>query len=256
MNEGKPLSRAELQKLDDGVYISEVRKLQAGAVSRKRETADKSWKIAATVAAVVLVAGFTETINQAPSWIRVLGAIAIVLWAIATALFLWVNQEPSPDSSAWQRAIDGAESSMKDEITRAQDDAVKERETYVRKIVRASLSVISKRVKFATWAAIIALTVTAFVLVALAFVDDRDLQQGTMLLSSEAVPLIAASCPRLDEAAIRETVVTIDVRSIGTDGLSKIDFEPGICDDEQAVLHLEASLLRGLLVRQNPLVAR
>ncbi len=40
-----PLSYAELQKLDDGTYISEVRKNQANAVLHVRETADKSWKI-------------------------------------------------------------------------------------------------------------------------------------------------------------------------------------------------------------------
>jgi hypothetical protein len=59
-----PLSYAELQKLDDGIYISEVRRIQAGAVNRTKETADKSWKIAAAVAALVLGAGFTDRLRE------------------------------------------------------------------------------------------------------------------------------------------------------------------------------------------------
>ena len=102
-----PLSRSELQKLDDGVFISEIRKAQAGVVARTRESADRAWKVAATIAAVVLATGFTTSLTDASEFVQVTGVCSIVAWLVAVGMFIRVNTVPPDDSAEWVPISEG-----------------------------------------------------------------------------------------------------------------------------------------------------
>lgn len=246
-SQGDPLTHAELQKLDDGVYISEVRKAQAGAVVRTRETADKSWKIAAAVAAVVLAAGFTDRLGEAEPWVQTVGALAIVLWMFVTGLFLWVNHNPPADDPVWAGTRSSVRATMASEISEAQGDRVREREAYAKVQNRTALKFVARRVRIATGWASVALAATAVALIASAVTSGEDTRVGTLLLTTEGTNAIVQACPHLDVGTLPDATAEMDVSRLGTDAPARVTFEPGVCDTLRMHLFLDGELIRGLV---------
>ena len=242
-----PLSYAELQKLDDGTYISEVRKNQANVIARTRDSADKAWKIAAGVAAVIVATGFTDRLQSTAPWVRAVGAAAVLAWLITTGLFIWVNVVPGTDAPIWKRHKAAIEAKMEAEKARAAGDRVREREVYARIRVRIMQEVVRQRFRQAVTSSFVALALTAAALAAVIFTGSQaSTRTGFLLLTDDGKAALVEACPKLTAATVAHVLASVDTENIGVDKPIKITFGRGACDSSAMVVYLDGELLRGL----------
>lgn len=233
-----PLSRSELQKLDDGVFISEIRKAQAGVVARTRESADRAWKVAATIAAVVLATGFTTSLTDASEFVQVTGVCSIVAWLVAVGMFIRVNTVPPDDSAEWVPITEGVNREYEDAFAEAaaSGDPVRERETELSAINTIAERLAKRRFRNATWCAAVALALTALtfaVLIAESHADD--MRSGALVLTPDGQTAVIAGCPALDAQGAKAFTGELDSTKVGKDESVAVDVDKGVCDDEKAM---------------------
>jgi hypothetical protein len=247
-----PLSYAELQKLDDGTYIAEVRKNQANVNNRTRDLADKAWKIAAGVAVVIVATGFTDRLQSTPGWVRAVGGIAVLAWLVATGAFIWVNIPLKDGAKSFSRHWALEEQAMQREIEEAESakkrgDPVPEREVAAKLPNRVMRGVLNERFRGAAACAFAALIITAIALVAVLFTSSSEERRtGRLLLTADGQQAVLEACPDLTKQTIGDAPASLDTAKIGKDEPVAITFEAGICNSTVAVVYLDGELLRGL----------
>lgn len=238
----------ELQKLDEGTYIAETRKIQASAVIRTREAADKSWKIAAVVAAMVLAGGFTDLPRHAGAATQALGALAVLSWLVVVGLFIWVNVVPSNDDSAWEAHQNKVDTWYADEqkAAEASGDAWRQREIYAKKAQNVALSMAKARFATAATASFLAMALTALALGATIFgAGGRTV--GTPLLTNEGADVLVAACPNLELEEVGTMLASVNAREFGLDLPVRLEFDPGLCANDAMSVVLNGELLVGLV---------
>ena len=250
MNDLDPNESADL------AFVNAADKLAAEGIERQRANAQRAWTISGVLAAVVLAAGFTTTLQDAAPITQMTGVCALGLWFLTAILFVRISIPPKPEEPELKKRVADA---LAEQQPAAAEGTIGRRAQKRLAIITGGTRYLAHRLRVASgWAAVAAIaTVTALALTVLVRPPD-DTVTGTLLLTDSGEDAVADACEQIEGTPtevdgvtydlIENTEATVYLGDLKSEtALVRIRFEPGICDDGAMILYLERGQLVGVL---------
>lgn len=200
-------------------YYSQL--MTAGSTARER--AQTAYTVASATAAAIVAAGVLTGISKFPSWVQLLGWLALGAWLVTAAIFMWISRKAPLHTNPSGRAKE--QTFLAFAIDEAVDDATK----------------VEKELRRALTGASVALLLTALA-IALALLTPAQPQTvpATLFLKEDSQGLAANLCPKAETST--NLFGALESDSLG-DAFVVLHRDAGFCRNHSVVLRIPRGVI-------------